>query len=236
MIVVRLVRHMRRQQADPRRVAEQQNAADVVADHSDAERQPEFIERDEHAERHGHEDPGIARHGRPALAHAVEQAAGDEWRRRVGELQAESTAVGRRCRGFGGGRDDDHRRRGRFQGIRKLRHKLAGDGIGIEADRARICPDELPAKDSRGPPRHIAALERCEEGCADLRVGRNGREGNLPAFALLPQTGAQGHFSHAIVGHHRDTAAGASSVPVQCASTRSPRAWSRYTWKVGIAR
>ena len=85
---MRLAACFRRQQAHPGRIAEQQDAAQVVADHRHAERQPEPIEDEEHAEGDGGDDGGVAGDGGEALTQAVEETSVHERRGRIGERQA----------------------------------------------------------------------------------------------------------------------------------------------------
>ena len=76
-----------RPQADTRRIAEDENPAEVVREHDDTERQPELPTDNEHAQRDGNDDASIAGGGDKALAHAGEQMAADERLAGLGNLQ-----------------------------------------------------------------------------------------------------------------------------------------------------
>ena len=77
-----------RPQANARSIAKHQDAAQVVREHHDAERKPEFPEDDEHTECDRHNDPSVAGDGDETLAHAGEQMALSERFARFGDLEA----------------------------------------------------------------------------------------------------------------------------------------------------
>jgi hypothetical protein len=61
------------------------------------------------------------------------------------------------------------------------------DLVAVEADRLRIRPDERSAEDATRPARKVVALQRLEEGDADLRKSTPARScaARAPAGAVV---------------------------------------------------
>src|SRR4051812_30370800 len=79
----------------------------------------------------------------------------------------------------------------RTQGIRKLLDKFLRRRVGVETDGVRVGADETAPIDARRPARDVAAFERLEEADADLRIGRDRRQRDLPPLALAAQAYAE---------------------------------------------
>jgi len=80
--------------------------------------------------------------------------------------------------------------------IREPFEKLFGDRVRVEADRLGVRAYERAPEDPRGPSRDVVSFETLEEGRADFCVFRDGREGDLAAFALAAQAGTESFFRH----------------------------------------
>jgi hypothetical protein len=86
-----------------------------------------------------------------------------------------------------------------YDGLRRVGialEKLANHGVGVEIDGSRVGADERAAKDSRGPLRHVVALQRVEERELDLGLLRNRDQGNLLLFSPFAHSCAE-TLSHA---------------------------------------
>src|SRR6185295_18342983 len=86
-----------------------------------------------------------------------------------------------------------------YDGLRRIGialEKLANHDVGVEIHCARVGADERTAEDSRGPLRHVVALQRVEERELDLRLLRDRDQGNLLLLAPFAHSRAE-TLSHA---------------------------------------
>ena len=88
-------------------------------------------------------------------------------------------------------------------GVYRLRvevEELADDGVGLEVDELRVGADEGSAENTGRPMRHVVPFQTFQQRQADLRLVGNRSEGDLLAFTLLAQSGAE------TLGHGADLA------------------------------
>src|SRR5262249_18462381 len=76
--------------------------------------------------------------------------------------------------------------------IREALQKLPGDGIRIEPDRLGVRADERPPEDAGRPTGDVVALKPRKERRADLGIGRNQFQRDLPALSFVPESRPEG--------------------------------------------
>src|SRR5437870_5742028 len=123
-------------QTDARRIAEQQDAAEIVPKRCDAERRPELSRRQEHQDRDGKGDARIRRDRRPPAAHVGNDPSPDERRAPIRQRQPKHGVGVRRDRGL-----HLSRRGGRELRIGEALVELARDGVGVEPDAFGVRAD-----------------------------------------------------------------------------------------------
>src|SRR5437879_2629378 len=134
----------RREQAHSGRVAENENAADVITEHRDAERRPESIDCDEEGERGAGDDAGIPHDSSPPAAELAQDSASRE--RHAGFRKRQRESGGARRAGSGRAVAVLHGTP-TFGRIGKALEEFAQRAFSVETDGLGVRAKERSAKD-----------------------------------------------------------------------------------------